>query len=120
MTENYRINHPFVPDDDDGLLQGVTYGMGAIYSWTTVKIFIYFTEKESGIIYQPYIGLITLHEENGDDETLLLGELAALMQAIHYRLAQDEYKHISLFPVRYHLLLYPFLYTSLRSSIGTC
>lgn len=66
-----------MPDDDNGLLQSVTYGMGANYSWTTVKRLGYFTEKHSGSTYQPHIGLITLHEENADDETLLLGELAA-------------------------------------------
>jgi len=35
----FRIDHQFIPDDGDGLLQGAAYYMmkGANYYWTTVK-----------------------------------------------------------------------------------
>lgn len=63
-------------------------------------MFEHFTKKVPGIIYKPHINLATLHEKNGDDGTLLLRDLAALVQAIHNWLAQDEYKHTSLSPSR--------------------
>ncbi|ODM16745.1 hypothetical protein SI65_07710 [Aspergillus cristatus] len=73
---------------------------GVNYCWTTVKILEYFTQTSGGVItFQPHIGLITLHEDNGDDKKLLLGELAALAQAIHNRIARKEYEHTPLFPV---------------------
>lgn len=69
-----------------------------------MKRFEYSTKTNRGVTtYQPHIGLVTLHEDIGDDEKLFLGELAALEQAIHHRIAQKEYKNKSLFPVRFLL-----------------
>ncbi|ODM20599.1 hypothetical protein SI65_03652 [Aspergillus cristatus] len=69
--------------------------------WSTVEKLHFFTEndKRDCAIYQPHIGLITLHDDNDKYGSLLLGELAAVAQALHDRLSRNRFKRTSLIPV---------------------
>jgi len=69
--------------------------------WSIVEKLHLFTEndKHYRATYQPHTGLITLHDDNDKDGSLLLGELAIVAQALHDRLNRNRFKCTSLIPV---------------------
>lgn len=67
--------------------------------WSTVAIRKYGTEEGNRAVYQPPMSLVTLHDDNAQDGSLLLGELASLAQALCNRLKHRGLRHTSIFPV---------------------
>ena len=47
----------------------------------------------------PHILALTLHDADGEDGKLLLGEIAAIVEVIHERVTRDEFKDTGLYPV---------------------
>ncbi|KAK2813820.1 hypothetical protein FQN50_000221 [Emmonsiellopsis sp. PD_5] len=98
--ENWQAfgnDHPFNPGR--GLIDS-PYSPG-MPRWKTDGLFEYIADPASDKVdpQLPHLMLITEHDANGENDRLLIGELANAVQAIFNRMEQDEFRDTTLFPV---------------------